>query len=52
MGELGQGLGELAVRLNAEVGGPLTNLRTATWLLIATVLFLAFRGVARTLASR
>jgi hypothetical protein len=52
MGELGQVLGELAERMSAEVGGPLADLGTAAWLLTATVLFLAFRGVARALASR
>jgi hypothetical protein len=52
MGELGQVLGELAEQMSAQIGGPLANLGTAAWLLIATVLFLAFRGVVRALASR
>lgn len=52
MGELGQGLGELAQQMNAQIAGPLANLRVAAWLLFAMVLFLALRGVMRTLASR
>ena len=51
MGELGQALGELATQMNAEMGGSLANLGVAAWILFATVLYLAFRGVARALTS-
>ena len=52
MGELGQALGELATQMNAEIGGPLANLGIAAWILFATVLFLALKGIARILARR
>lgn len=52
MGELGQGLGELAQQMNAQIAGPLANLQLAAWLLFATVLYLAFKGIARALARK
>ena len=51
MGELGPGLGELAAQMNAEMGGPLAHLSIAAWALVATVLYLAFRGIARAISS-
>ena len=50
MGELSRAMGELAERMSADAGGPLSNLGIAAWLLFATVIFLAIRGVMRTLA--
>ena len=52
MGELGQGLGELAQQMTAELAGPLANLQVASWLLFATVLFLAIKGVGSSLSAR
>ena len=50
MGELGAALGEAAAQMNAEIAGPLANLGAAAWVLFATVLYLAFRGIARAFA--
>jgi hypothetical protein len=47
MGELSRTMGELAEQMGADAGGPLSNLGIAAWLLFATVIFLAFRGVMR-----
>lgn len=52
MGELSRTMGDLAEQMGADVGGPLSNLGIAAWLLFATVIFLAFRGVMRFLARR
>jgi hypothetical protein len=52
MGELSRSMGELAERIGADASGPLFNLGIGAWLLSATVIFLAFRGVMRFLARR
>ena len=52
MGEFGQMMGEMAEQMGASAAGPLGNLGIGAWLLIATVIFLAFKGITRFLARR
>lgn len=52
MGELGQGLEELAAQMSTEIGGPLANIGVAAWLLFAMVIFLSFKGITRILVRR
>ena len=47
LGELAQMTGQSAEQLGASAGGPFDNLGIGAWVLIATVLYLAIRGVAR-----
>ena len=47
LGELAQTTGQSVEQLGASIGGPFDNLGIGAWILIATVLFLAIRGVAR-----
>ena len=47
LGELGRMTGQSAEQLVDSTGGPFDNLGIGAWVLIATVLFLAFRGVTR-----
>ena len=47
LGELGRMAGQSAEQLVNSAGGPFDNLGIGAWVLIATVLFLAFRGVTR-----
>ncbi len=47
LGELAQMTGQSAEQFGASTGGPFDNLGIGAWVLIATVLFLAFRGVGR-----
>ena len=47
LGELAQMAGQTAEQLGANIGGPFDNLGIGAWVLIATVIFLAIRGVAR-----
>ena len=51
MGEFGQQMSQMAQQLGGSTAGPLDNLGVGAWLLFATVIFLAFRGVMRFLAS-
>jgi hypothetical protein len=50
MGELGQAMGQMAGQMGSSTGGPFDSLGIGAWLLLATVIFLAFRGVMRCLA--
>ena len=50
MGEFGQQMSQMAQQLGGSTAGPLDNLEVGAWLLFATVIFLAFRGVMRFLA--
>ena len=52
MGEFGQMMGQMAEQMGAETGGPFSSLGIAAWLLFATVVYLAFKGVMRFLAGR
>ena len=47
LGELGGMAGQSAEQLVNSTGGPFDDLGIGAWVLIATVLFLAFRGVTR-----
>ena len=47
LGELGQMTVQSVEQLGASTGGPFDNLGVGAWVLIATVLFLAIRGVGR-----
>ena len=47
LGELGPVTRQSAEQFEASGGGPFDNLGIGAWILIATVLFLAIRGVAR-----
>lgn len=47
LGELGRMAGQSAEMLVKSTGGPFDNLGIGAWVLIATVLFLALRGVTR-----
>ena len=47
LGVLGRTMVQSAEQLGASSGGPFDNLGIGAWVLIATVLFLAIRGVAR-----
>ena len=47
LGELGRMTGQSVEMLVDSTGGPFDNLGIGAWVLIATVLFLAFRGVTR-----
>ena len=51
LGEFGQMMGQSAEQLADSTGGPFDNLGIGAWFLIATVLFLAIKGVTR-VASR
>jgi hypothetical protein len=48
--EFGPMTGQTVEQIADSVGGPLDSLGIGAWLLFATVIFLAFRGVARSLA--
>jgi len=50
MGELGQIMGQVAEQVDGSVGGPFDSLGISAWLLLATVIFLAFTGLMRFLA--
>ena len=50
MGELGQMMGQMSQQIDVSTGGPLENLGIGAWLLFATVIFLAFKGLMRFLA--
>jgi hypothetical protein len=50
MGELGQALGQMAEQMEANAGGPLAGLGIGAWFLVATVIFLAFKGITHCLA--
>lgn len=50
MGDLSQMMGQMAEQMGGSAGGPFYNLGIGAWLLFATVIFLAFRGVMRFLA--
>ncbi len=52
MGEFGQMMGEMAEQMGASAAGPLGNLGIGAWLLFATVIFLASKGVMRFFARR
>ena len=43
-------MGPTAEQIAGSVGGPLDSLGIGAWLLFATVIFLAFKGVTRSLA--
>lgn len=47
MGELGAMMGEMADQMGGSIGGPLDNLAVGAYLLFATVVYLAVRGVMR-----
>jgi hypothetical protein len=47
LGELAQMTGQSAEQLGVGTGGPLDDLGIGAWVLIATVLYLALRGIAR-----
>ncbi len=51
MAELGESIGQLADAMESASGGPFDDLGIGGWLLIATVLYLAIRGVIRVLAG-
>ncbi len=50
MGEFGQMMGQMAQQMGGSTGGPLENIGIGAWLLVATVIFLGFKGVTRFLA--
>jgi hypothetical protein len=50
MGELGPMMGQMAQQMGGSTGGPFDSLGIGAWLLVATVIFLAFKGVMRFLA--
>jgi hypothetical protein len=50
MGEFGQMMGQMSEQMGGSAGGPFDSLGIGAWLLFATVIFLAFRGVMRSLA--
>jgi len=50
MGEFGQMMGPMSGQMGVSTGGPFDALGIGAWLLFATVVFLAFRGVMRFLA--
>lgn len=47
MGEFGQAMGQMSQQMGGNMGGPFDSLGIGAWLLLATVIFLAFRGVMR-----
>jgi hypothetical protein len=50
MGEFGQQMSQMAQQMGGSAAGPFDSLGIGAWLLLATVIFLAFRGVMRFLA--
>jgi hypothetical protein len=52
LAEFGLSPDQLALQMEAAVRGPLDQLGIGAWLLFATVIFLAFKGVTRALARR
>ncbi len=50
LGELGQIMGRTAEQLADNIGGPFDSLGIGAWILFATVIYLAFRGVIRSRA--
>ncbi len=52
MGDLGQALGDVAAQMSAQIASPLANLGIAAWMLFATVIYLALKGIARVLKRR
>jgi hypothetical protein len=50
MGEFGQMMGQMSQQMGGGASGPFDSLGIGAWLLFATVIFLAFRGVMRFLA--
>lgn len=50
MGDFGQMMGQMAQQMGGSAVGPFDNLGIGAWLLLATVIFLAFRGVMRFMA--
>jgi hypothetical protein len=50
MGDLGQMMGQMSQQMGGSSGGPFESLGIGAWLLFATVIFLAFKGVMRFLA--
>ncbi len=50
LGEFGPMMGQTAEQIADSVSGPFDSLGIGAWLLFATVIFLAFRGVTRSLA--
>jgi hypothetical protein len=52
MGELSEMMGQMAEQMDADMGGHFSSLGIGAWLLFATVVFLAFKGVMRFLSNR
>ncbi len=50
MGDFGQIMGQMSQHMGGSSGGPLEHLGIGAWLLVATVIFLGFKGVMRFLA--
>jgi hypothetical protein len=50
MGEFGQQMSQMAQQMGGSAAGPFDSLGIGAWLLLATVIFLAFKGVMRFLA--
>ena len=50
MGDLGQMMGQMSQQIDVSIAGPFENLGIGAWLLFATVIFLAFKGLMRFIA--
>ena len=50
IGEFGEMMGQMAQQMGGSTASPFDNLGVSAWVLFATVIFLAFKGVMRFLA--